>query len=129
MNDSSILTTIKKLLGLTEEYTAFDTDIMVHINTVFANLVQMGIGQESGFMITDKSKTWKDFLPVENLIFMNQVISYINIKVRLLFDPPANGNLLEALNKNAAELEYRLYSESLKPVIAAEAAAEDEELV
>ena len=125
MNDESILKTIKKLLGLANEYTAFDTDIIVHINTVISNLAQMGVGPENGLIITDSTKKWKDYIPTEGLL--QPIISYIYIKVRLLFDPPANGNLLESLNKNAQELEFRLYSEGLKPVIAAEKAAADAE--
>lgn len=122
MGDNSILTTIKKLLGLTEDYTAFDTDIIVHINTVLANLIQMGVGPTDGFMIEDSTKTWSDFIPAEKFILVQQLISYVYIKVRLLFDPPANSNLIDSLKSNAAELEYRLYSEHLKEVSAAEAA-------
>lgn len=120
MNDKSILTTIKKLLGLTEEYTAFDTDIIVHINTVLTNLIQMGVGPVNGFMIEDSSKKWSDFVPNDKLLFVQQLISYVYIKVRLLFDPPANTNLVDSLKANASELEFRLYSEHLKEVIASE---------
>jgi hypothetical protein len=124
MNDKSILTTIKKLLGLTEEYTAFDTDIIVHINTVLTNLIQMGVGPVNGFMIEDSTKKWSDFVPSDKLLFVQQLISYVYIKVRLLFDPPANTNLIDSLKANALELEFRLYSEHLKEVIASETVVE-----
>lgn len=120
MNDKSILTTIKKLLGLSEEYTAFDTDVIVHINTVLTNLIQMGIGPINGFMIEDSTKKWSDFVPNDKLLFVQQLISYVYIKVRLLFDPPANTNLIDSLKANALELEFRLYSEHLNEVIASE---------
>lgn len=108
----SILNTIKKLLGLDASYAPFDLDIMVHINTVFSNLTQMGVGPANGFMIKNDTETWASYFVDDTIdeILQQQIKSYIYLKVRLIFDPPANGNLMEALNKNASELEYRLYT-------------------
>lgn len=107
---SSILTSIKKLLGIDEMYTVFDNDLIIHINTVIANLVQMGIGnQETGYSIEGPNDRWVDFIGDSNKL--QQVKSYVYIKVKLLFDPPASSVIVDAMNRSANELEYRLYTE------------------
>lgn len=102
---TSILTSIKKLLGITAEYTDFDADIIMHINSVFSILKQLGVGPKEGFSITGDSETWTDFLPGQNI---DMVKSYIYLKVRLMFDPPINSSLIESINRQIAELEWRL---------------------
>lgn len=104
----SILTSIKKLLGIQAEYTSFDMDILMHINTVFAELNQMGVGPENGFMIEDESTVWDDYSTSFNL---SMVRTYIFLKVRLLFDPPTSSTLMDSINRNISELEWRLYLE------------------
>ena len=106
----SILETIKKMLGLPKDYDSFDTDILVHINTVLSNLTQMGIGPEEGFTITGYNETWSQFTTSDPLK-TQQIKSYIYLKVKTIFDPSANSNVAEAINKAIAELEYRLYIE------------------
>ena len=109
-NNDSILNTIKKLLGLPNEYQAFDEDIKIHINSVFATLAQMGVcPSEDGFEITGSDEKWSDFTEDDKLI--NNVRSYMYLKVRLLFDPPANGVLVDSINRQISELEYRLYTQ------------------
>lgn len=104
--EDSILTSTKKKLGLTEEYDAFDEDIITYINSTFAILSQLGIGPVGGYMIEDETEQWPDFLgPNMN---MNLVRSYVALKVRMLFDPPTTSFLIEALNKQISEFEYRL---------------------
>ena len=105
MNES-ILVTIKKLLGVGEEDTAFDTDIIVGINSVFNILLQLGVGPSTGFSITDKTTTWSDY--ISDLSKLEMVKSYIYMKVRLMFDPPSTGSLMEALKGQISELEWRL---------------------
>lgn len=105
MSDS-ILTSIKKVLGLEEDYEAFDVDILLHINSVFSTLNQLGIGPADGFSIEDDSATWDDFLDSDPRL--NSVKSYLYLKVRMLFDPPQTSYLIEALNKQAQEFEWRL---------------------
>ena len=83
---ASILTSIKKLLGIVEEYTHFDSDIIIHINTVFSILTQIGVGPSEGFSITDKTKTWTDFISGQTNIEL--VKSYVFLKVKIIFDPP-----------------------------------------
>lgn len=102
----SILTSIKKLLGIAEEYTQFDTDIIMHINSVFLILNQLGIGPDKGFSISDKTATWEDFVSKESNL--EAVKSYMYLKVRLLFDPPLNSSIIECMNRQINELEWRL---------------------
>lgn len=102
---SSILTSIKKLLGITAEYTDFDEDIIMHINSVFMILKQLGVGPKEGFSITGDTEEWADFLPNGDV---NLVKSYIYLKVRLMFDPPINASLVESINRQIAEFEWRL---------------------
>ena len=102
----SILTSIKKLLGITEEYEHFDQDIIMHINSVFMILTQMGVGPEEGFIISDSTTTWNEFTNDDKKI--EAVKSYVYLKVRLLFDPPASSSVMEAINRSISELEWRL---------------------
>lgn len=102
----SILNSIKKLLGITEEYSAFDTDIIIHINSVLAILRQIGVGPSNGFYIEDESATWNDF--IENDSRLETIKSYIYMKVRMMFDPPTSSSIMEAYNKTINELEWRI---------------------
>lgn len=104
--DSSILTSIKKLLGIAEEDASFDQDIIMHINTVFAILAQLGVGPENGFSIEDDGTIWSDYLG--NATNLELVKSYIYMKVRSMFDPPTSSILADAMNKNISELEWRI---------------------
>lgn len=104
--DSSILTSIKKLLGIAEEDTSFDQDIIMHINTVFAILAQLGVGPANGFSIKDDGAIWSDYLG--NATNLELVKSYIYMKVRSMFDPPTSSILADAMNKNISELEWRI---------------------
>ena len=102
----SILTSVKKLLGVGEEYTHFDDDIIMHITSVIFILTQIGIGPDEGFAITSKDQTWDDFL--QGQINIESVKSYVYLKVRLLFDPPSNSFLVEAIERQISEYEWRL---------------------
>lgn len=102
----SILTSIKKLLGISEDYTQFDVDIIMHINSVFLNLTQLGVGPEEGFSIEDDTADWEDF--IEDNTQLQAVKSYMYLKVKLLFDPPLSSAVIESTNRMIAELEWRL---------------------
>lgn len=102
----SILTSIKKLLGISEEYTQFDDDIIMHINTVFLNLTQLGVGPAEGFLIEDDVAEWEDF--IDDNIQLQAVKSYVYLKVKLLFDPPLSSAVIESTNRMISELEWRL---------------------
>lgn len=104
--DASILVTLKKLLGLPEDYDVFDMDVMIHANSAFATLSQLGVGPEEPFSIESNSEVWSDFiLDDKNL---NPVKTYVYLKVRLLFDPPTTSFAIDAMKKQAEELEWRL---------------------
>lgn len=102
----SILTSIKKLLGIEEEYTQFDADIIMHINTVFLNLAQLGVGPSEGFLIEDDTAIWEDFIGDSSQL--QAVKTYMYLKVKLLFDPPLSSSVTESMNRMIAELEWRL---------------------
>ena len=104
--DESILTSIKKLLGVPEDYEHFDQDIIMHINSVFMILNQLGVGPTEGFTITDKTAVWSDFIS-DNKKF-ESVKTYMYMKVRLLFDPPLSSAVMECINKVISEMEWRL---------------------
>lgn len=102
----SILTSIKKLLGITAEYTHFDTDLIVHINSVLMVLNQLGVGPEECFFIEDESSSWADFLGDNTNIEL--VKTYVYLKVKLLFDPPLSSAAVESTNRLISEFEWRL---------------------
>lgn len=101
----SILNSIKKVVGLAGDDPSFDLDIMIHINSVFSDLTQLGLGPEEGFEITDETDTWDSF--IENTE-QNSVKSYMYLRLRLIFDPPANGFTIAAMEKQIEKLEWRL---------------------
>ena len=102
----SILTSIKKLLGITAEYTQFDTDLIIHINSVFSIVTQLGVGPSTGFSIHDEYSVWTDFLPEDPRLEM--VKTYVYLKVRLMFDPPDRSAVADAMKRQIDELEFRL---------------------
>lgn len=102
----SILTSIKKLLGITEEDEHFDADLIIHINSVFATLTQLGVGPTEGFSIKDDSAIWADFLSDSRTI--ESVKSYMYLRVKLLFDPPLTSAVLESMNRIISEFEWRI---------------------
>lgn len=102
----SILTSIKKLLGITEEYTHFDTDVMIHINSAFATLYDLGVGPEECFGIVDKEQVWEEFTKGDKRL--SPVKSYVYIKTKLVFDPPLSSSVIEAMKQSIAEIEWRL---------------------
>lgn len=104
--ETSILTSIKKMLGVAEDYIEFDEDIITHINSVFLNLTQLGVGPEEGFMIEDDTAVWEDF--INDSIQLQAVKTYMYLKVKLLFDPPLSSSVTESFTRMIAELEWRL---------------------
>lgn len=102
----SILDSTKKIIGLNRCYEAFDDDLIMFINSIFLVLKQLGIGPETGFVIHDSSATWSDYIPDSDLV--EAVKSYVGLKGKMVFDPPSNSNLLQALTNSIAELEWRL---------------------
>lgn len=107
MGNESILDTIKKLLGVPDDYEQFDKDIIVHINSVFGTLNQLGVGPESGFRITGKSEEWSQYVSADDT-FLGMLQDYIYLRVRKIFDPPTSSSLLTAIDQQITELEFRL---------------------
>lgn len=103
---NSILNSTKKILGIEPDYTAFDQDIMMHINSVFSTLQQLGIGPDIGFAIEDSDSEWVDFFGDDPRL--NSVKTYVYLRVRLLFDPPSTSFLLNAMKEQIQEIEWRL---------------------
>lgn len=114
--EGSILKSTKKILGLAEDYTAFDPDVVTHINAAFSILNQLGVGPAEGFMIEDENEDWDEFIVPQNQL--NLVKTYVYLKVRMLFDPPTTSFLIEATNKQIEEYEWRLneFREHLIPI-------------
>lgn len=95
------------MLGIPEEYTHFDSDLIIHINSVFSILNQLGVGN-SKFMITGSEETWDDFIGTEDDDDIESVRTYMYLKVRMIFDPPTSSIAAEAFKSQIAELEWRL---------------------
>lgn len=102
----SILITIKRLLGVDENYDHFDVDIIIAINTAFMTLNQIGVGPESGFMIQDKTQTWTDFLGDRK--DLQSIITFVYYNARLIFDPPQNSFLVDSIKQQISEISWRL---------------------
>lgn len=105
-NMESILTSIKKLLGIAEEYEHYDADLIMHINSVFMILRQLGVGPAEGFRIDDDSATWDEF--TSDAVELELVKSYMQLRVKLLFDPPLSSSVMESMNRMINEFEWRL---------------------
>ena len=104
----SILNSVKKDLGIMPDYTHFDDDVIMCINTAFSVLTQIGVGPSEGFSISDDTTTWSDYLGSASAPRMELVKSYVAKKVRSIFDPPSSSSVNEALNKVISELEWRI---------------------
>lgn len=109
----SVLDSVKKILGIAQDYTVFDHDIITHINTSLMILSQLGIGPTNGVSITGSTETWDDLFGPDQML--NSIQTYVYLRVRLLFDPPGTSFLLKAHEEQLRELEWRLssYRESI----------------
>jgi len=103
----SILNSIKKVIGIHPDDVSFDEDIVMHVNSAFSTLAQLGVGPAEGFMIEDDLATWDTFLGADPRL-LNSVKTYVYLKVRLVFDPPNTSFVIESMNKQIQELEWRL---------------------
>lgn len=103
---TSILNTIKHMIGPSETYDYFDTDLIVHINSALATLTQLGVGPSTGFAITGDTETWDDFLGDD--LRLGAVKSFVYLQCRLAFDPPQNSSILSSIKEQIAELTWRI---------------------
>lgn len=111
MNDEedisdSILLSVKKMLGIPPEYEQFDPEIIIHINSVFSILTQLGVGSDEGFSIKDSTACWSDYIPEGKAV--EDIKTYVYLKVRLIFDPPQSSSAIEAMKQLASEFEWRI---------------------
>lgn len=111
--EDSILKSVKKSLGISPDDKSFDEDVLMHINSTFSVLQQLGIGPPEGFQIEDKTSGWEEFIGTDKRL--NMVKTYVHQKVRLVFDPPATGYLVEAAKAQILETEVRLVN--LVPIV------------
>ena len=102
----SILLSIKELLGINSDDIAFDTEIAAHINSTFIELQQMGIGPENGFIISSETETWNQF--TNDTLILSAIRTYIYLKVKLVFDPPASASAIESFKNLIDRFEWRL---------------------
>jgi hypothetical protein len=108
--EQSILKSTKKILGVSPDDDSFDLDIMTHINSAFSNLHDLGVGSPLGFVVEDDTANWNNLFekPEEQKSMLAYIRSYIYLRVRLLFDPPGTSFLLDSINKQIEELEWRI---------------------
>jgi hypothetical protein len=104
----SVLNSIKKLLGIEESYTHFDTDITMHINSVLMTLDQLGIERPTNRNVTSYTDTWTDIFGESPKVDVEALKTYVCLKVRLLFDPPTSAFVLESIDRQIKEYEWRL---------------------
>lgn len=107
-----ILESVKKALGIPDDYAVYDPDIIMHVNTAFMSLNQMGVGPVEGFTITNNTSTWSDF--TAHMPLLAGVKTYVYAKTKILFDPPTSSFGLDSLVKTCEELEWRLRSQMLE---------------
>ena len=105
--ETSILNSVKKILGLQSDYTAFDEMVLTHINTAFSTLYQLGVGPQGGFAIDDDTLTWDDFIDGD-ISIVNACKTYVYLRVRLLFDPPPTSFALQSMKEQLTEYEWRI---------------------
>ena len=103
----SILNSVKKMLGIDSSYTHFDSDLIMHINSVLMVLTQMGVGPSNGYSISGEYENWTDFMA--DVDKMAAIKTYVYQKVRIIFDPPTSSAHMEALKNSIAEFEWRLH--------------------
>lgn len=101
----SILNSVKTFIGISETDTHFDADIILTINSMFSTLRQMGVGPEKTFSIVDDKAIWDEFIDDDDY---NEVKTFMQLKVKMVFDPPTNSNILTAMKEEISELEWRL---------------------
>ena len=114
-NPGSILDSVKKVLGLNSDYTEFDIDVTMHTNMALATLTQLGVGPSTGYSIDDSTSQWTDFTPQHYLL--GPVRSFVYLSVRLIFDPPSTSFVIEAIEKQIAELGWRINVMAEQPPI------------
>lgn len=104
--DESILVSVKRSVGIVPECSDFDSELIMHINTVLTILTQLGVGSTNGFYITGDAERWTDF--ITDMRNLHSIKSFVGLKVRLLFDPPTSSAVIDSINRLVSELEWRI---------------------
>lgn len=104
--EDSILKTVKQILGIPSDETGFDFDLLIHINSAFATLHQLGVGPETVFEIEDDTAVWATF--IDGDLRFNSVRTYVCLKVKSIFDPPQSSYAVTAMKEQIMEYEWRL---------------------
>lgn len=102
----SILESMKRMIGISDDDDSFDTDLIIDINSIFTILNQLGAGPPNGFEIIDSREVWTDFMP--DISKINLIKSYVYLKLKLMFDPPASSSVMDAMNRQISEFEWRI---------------------
>lgn len=109
-DEASILTEIKKMIGFEQDYTVFDTDLIIQINSCFSTLRSLGVGPDEGFIITGTSETWSSYT-IDQAHLAN-VKNFVFMKTKMVFDRPETSYAISAMERNIKEIEWRLFMES-----------------
>ena len=105
--ENGILSSVKKMLGIADDYTAFDTDIIMNINAALSVCMQLGVGPQEGFAVTGYDETWTDFL-ADDERQLQEVKMYVYMRTKVTFDPPANSFVQTSLENQMREYEWRM---------------------
>lgn len=108
--EDNILTSIKELLGVGKDESPFDMDIKIHINTALSILTNLGIGPSTGFRVRNGTELWSDFIPADKNL--EDVITYVYIKVKLIFDPPLSSAVIASYESMLKELTFYINCEA-----------------
>jgi hypothetical protein len=109
----SILDSIKQLLGIDVNDNNFDKELIIHINGALMIINQLGVGPEF-YSITDKNNVWEEF--TQGRKDLEIIKSFVYLKVRLMFDPPQNSFLVDSIEKQISEYEWRITVQTNKLV-------------
>lgn len=105
---TSILDDVKKMLNIPPEDDSFDTDIIIDVNSAFSTLNQLGVGPNEGFHIVDKNTVWNDY--IDDSILLEHIKTFIYLKVKMIFDPPLNGSIMQSFERQLGEIEWRIHT-------------------
>ena len=113
--NTSILSTIKSMLGYEDDSVRYDTDIINNINLAFMILYQIGVGSGTPYSITSSENLWSEFF--EDNKRLESVKMYIYLKTKLGFDPPTSAFVLDAMERQLTQLDFYLHIDNDKELV------------
>lgn len=105
----NILSSIKQMLNVEQSITAFDNELIMFINSAIAELIQGGVGPQSGLDVTAET-SWSAFSDNSNIVSHSK--QYVYCRTRLLWDSPTNSFTVNSFNDQAKESYWRAYLEA-----------------